>query len=97
MNNLTVFEFQMNPQPKPKPSADSAGMAIRIAVGNGENIIVTGVSDGEQYEGQLVLRKKGSKGAKSVPANNLGENADPGGDECYMDGRWYNPCPVRPT
>lgn len=89
MNNKTVFEFEISPQPKPDGSL--AGMAVRIEVTNNETIKVTGVSDGEDYEGFMQMRKKGNKPKE-------GEKLNPqplGGDQCWIDGKWFDPCPTK--
>lgn len=103
VSDKKVFEFETSPQPKPKNEGRRVGMSVRIDTRE-EDILVTGKSsDGEEYEGFLVLRKKGAPVKITKPnidtvnidtANTAPAEADPGGDECYINGRWYNPCPT---
>lgn len=81
MANNRVYEFETEPQPRPK--SGPAGMSIRIEVKEDSTVVVRGTSGGEEYEGTLILRKK-----------DMGVDGTLGGDECYINGKWYNPCPI---
>ncbi len=90
MDNQTAFEFEM--KPAPKKNGAMAGMAVRIQIMNGDSMVIKGTSDGEYYEGTLVLRKK-LEGASGSDPSALETD---GGDECFINGVWYSPCPVGP-
>jgi subtilisin family serine protease len=97
MENKIAFEFEMKPQPK--PSGELAGMSVRIEVDSGETIVISGTSNGEPYQGTLILRKKKDKDRNDLDKSMKelsGPVVPPGGDECYIDGRWYSPCPIKP-
>jgi subtilisin family serine protease len=97
MENRTVFEFDMRPDTK--PDGTLAGMRVRIELSDGR-ITITGKSEGEAYEGLIVLRKSdeiaGNRKFAEFRKVESNQKVD-GGDECYINGHWYNPCPVRPT
>lgn len=83
MKNEIAFEFDI--KPKKKKSGKLAGMAVRIVVKDQDVIVITGKSGGEEFKGQLVLRKKRTP----TPSPR-------GGDECFINGVWYSPCPIGP-
>jgi subtilisin family serine protease len=100
----TIFEFDM--RPTEISEGRLAGMHIRIQVTDGEDIVISGYSEGDEYEGRLVLRKAEAKShiATSAskpapgPTSELMSEAEAfkveGGDQCYINGVWYDPCPV---
>jgi subtilisin family serine protease len=96
MENKSAFEFEMKPQQK--PSGELAGMAVRIEVDNGDTFVINGTSDGKRYEGTLILRRKKDEDSNALDANMIDSSAPivpPGGDECYINGKWYSPCPTQ--
>jgi len=82
MTEARVFEFEMSP--RENRYGDPVGMRIRIEVGDGADLVITGnstgVSEGKSYTGILKLRRAG------LPV-------EEGGDECWVNGVWVNPCP----
>jgi len=82
-----VIEFETIPQEN--SFGDLVGMKVRVELGSGSNLIITGTSvganGGKNYMGVLTLRKANS-GAM------LGTQE--GGDECWVNGVWVSPCPA---
>jgi hypothetical protein len=87
MAETQVLEFETSPQEN--LSGNPVGMKIRIEVGDGPDLLITGTStgasEGMSYEGTLTLRKAGI-----VPL--IGKHE--GGDECWINGVWVSPCPT---
>ena len=77
MNQSTVFAFDTKPQRK-KKRRTPAGMRVTIELSQDGTFNISGESDGERYEGTLVMRQVEAKG----------------GDECWINGVWYSPCPI---
>jgi hypothetical protein len=91
MENQVAFEFEM--KPKENSEGKLAGMAVRIEVNDGDSLTIKGRSGADAYDGLLVLKKVKAGVMKSESADLL-DPAPPGGDECYVNGRWVNPCPM---
>jgi len=94
-NPMSVkFDFEMNPQPR---GNSTAGMRIQIEVKNGNSVEITGSSNGEEFEGILALTQKqpGTERLESTGSYGGGTKKLEGGDECYINGVWYNPCPIQ--
>lgn len=83
------FDFEMNPQPR---GTSKAGMRVQIVVESGDSVAITGSSDGEEFQGFLVFTKK--QRSTESPEGARGLESLAGGDECYINGKWYNPCPI---
>lgn len=83
MSATRVLEFETSF--RENRYGESAGMKIRIELGDDADLSITGTStganDGESYMGTLMLRKAIS--------------GYEGGDECWVNGVWVSPCPTR--
>lgn len=92
MENQVAFEFEMKPQENSE--GKPAGMLVRIEVKDGNTLAITGKSGADAYEGLLVFKKISKEAKRSEFAELLDNPPAPGGDECYVNGRWVNPCPM---
>jgi len=85
MSATQVLEFETSF--RENRYGEPAGMRIRIELGDGADLIITGTStgayDGESYMGTLMLRKA------------MGDCGYEGGDECWVNGVWVVPCPKK--
>lgn len=81
MSATRVLEFETSS--RENRYGEPAGMRVRIELGNGAELTITGTStgaySGESYMGTLMLRKAIS--------------GHEGGDECWVNGVWVVPCP----
>ena len=75
-------EFEMNPQ---SVSPTMSGVKVRLEI-NGDSVAVTGFANGQNFDGVLLLQKN-NQPADRAYANN---------DECWVNGKWVNPCPIEP-
>jgi hypothetical protein len=83
MSATQVLEFETSY--RENRYGEPAGMKIRIELGDDSGLTITGTStgayNGESYKGSLMLRKAIS--------------GYEGGDECWINGVWVNPCPAQ--
>jgi subtilisin family serine protease len=86
MAEKRVVEFETDPHEN--RNGEPVGMRIRIEEGDEAELVITatstGASEGERYIGFLTLRRA-KRGALTGAAE--------GGDECWVNGVWINPCP----
>jgi hypothetical protein len=75
-------EFEINPQ---SVSGTTSGVKVRIEI-NGDSVAVSGFANGQDFDGVLLLQKN------NEPADRAFANTD----ECWINGKWYNPCPTDP-
>ena len=92
MENQVAFEFEMDPQEMSDRTL--AGMHIRIEVSNGQDLAISGTSGADNYEGLLVFKKRDMTSKESEFAALLQPPHPDGGDQCYINGVWYDPCPI---
>jgi subtilisin family serine protease len=81
-NKRQVFEFNLDP--KQNKAGQLASMQVTITT-DGDSVSITGISNGEKYVGELILKKK----EKSDKAE---------GDQCWVCPKdracaWVQPCP----
>jgi hypothetical protein len=93
VSNERVIEVDFPPQKKPSTGGE-AGMHVRIEA-RGNELFIRGLSEGEEYVGQLILRKLKREGDAEVGGE---KPVKTGGDECWVliprPPHWEDPCPI---